>query len=139
MHRAPPEQAGGMTIVDWIARTTMLVLAALATLALIGSLASVSNSPIGDAFPGQVATQDAPGPDAPPAPPTVRQETESSDAASARSATATVERILAQRDAEVARWLKALTYAVIALAAFAAAGVLALVRIGGHLARLADR
>ena len=36
----------------------MLVLAALATLALIGSLASVSNSSIGDAFPGAIAARE---------------------------------------------------------------------------------
>ncbi|WP_294297553.1 hypothetical protein [uncultured Sphingomonas sp.] len=131
-----------MRIVDWVARTTMLVLAALATLALIGSLASVSNSPIGQVFPGQVAVQEPPAPDSLPtsagAPP-ASADAESPENAVAMRTVATAERIAAQRETEVARWLKALTYAVIALAAFAAAGVVALVRIGGHLARIADR
>ncbi len=132
-----------MKIVDWIARTTMLVLAALATLALIGSLASVSNSPIGAAFPGTVA---------PPPPETVPVEASTSQPADAPTTTAPdtpetdaarvvaqADRAAASRASEVARWLKALTYAVIALAAFAAAGVVALLRIGGHLARIAGR
>lgn len=131
-----------MNIVDWIARTTMLVLAALATLALIGSLASVSNAPIGQAFPGQVAVQEASAPDSPPASTNAPREpadAETPDTAAATGTIATVQRIAAQRDAEVARWLKALTYAVIALTAIAAAGVVALARIGGHLARIAER
>jgi len=128
-------------IVDWIARTTMLALAALATLALIGSLASVSNSPIGDAFPGRVAMEEVSAPDSAPAPADARTAPAGAEspATAAATMTATVERVAAQRDAEVARWLKALTYAVIALAAFAAAGVVALVRIGGHLARMTER
>ena len=134
-----------MKAVDWLARTAMLVLAALATLALIGSLASVSDSPIGDAFPGQVAVQDVPTPPNP-----VGAASSGADATPAAGATepteptgtamvASVERAAAVRDREVARWLKALTYAVIALAAVAAAGVVALVRIGEHLARVAER
>ncbi|MFD1787800.1 hypothetical protein ACFSC3_09455 [Sphingomonas floccifaciens] len=129
-----------MRIVDWIARTTMLVLAALATLALIGSLASVSDSPIGDAFPGQVAqpiSDTPPGPPAETAPPATGSAAE--PVPQEAGEIATVERIVAERERESARWLKALTYALIALAAFAAAGVVALVRIGSHLARIADR
>lgn len=129
-----------MRVIDWIARTTMLVLAALATLALVGSLASVSNSPIGDAFPGQAAVRDAPATDdIAAADPAAAGKAEPPEQAVTQTMVATVERVATQREREVARWLKALTYAVIALAAFAAAGVVALVRIGGHLARRAER
>ncbi len=129
-----------MRVVDWLARTTMLVLAALATLALIGSLASVSNSPIGDAFPGQVAT--------PVEPPTgARPATAASDPSIVEpgQGTVTIETAVAAPapvtppEREIARWLKALTYAVLALAVFAAAGVVALLRIAGHLRRIAER
>ncbi len=130
-----------MKVIDWIARTAMLVLAALATLALIGSLASVSNSPIGAAFPGLLAGQDVPSSERTPAPAEARDASAGAESPEsvAATVTATVERTAASRDAEIARWLKALTYAVIALAAIAAAAVVALARIGGHLARIAER
>jgi len=121
----------------------MLVLAALATLALIGSLASVSDSPIGAVFPGQVALQDtpaSPAAESPSASDTGPAVTTAAPPQGARTAlAATAEQTAAARDTDVARWLKALTYAVIALVAVAAAGVVALVRIGSHLARVAER
>ncbi|URW75225.1 hypothetical protein M9980_11835 [Sphingomonas donggukensis] len=128
-----------MKIVDWLARTMMLVLASMATLALIGSLASVSNTNLRDAFPGAVERPEPGGamesqPTAPAAPP-------SADPSSAQAGQPV--RVAApppaDRTDEIARWLKALTYAVLALAAFAAAGVVALARIAGHLGRVADR
>ncbi len=129
-----------MKFVDWLARTAMLVLAGLATLALIGSLASVSNSPIADAFPGPLAVQDIAAPsEAPPASTGGERSTEPAPDAPTATMQQTVERAADARDREAARWLRALTYAVIALAAIAAAGVVALVRICGHLARVAER
>ncbi|MES2339779.1 MAG: hypothetical protein V4537_16925 [Pseudomonadota bacterium] len=115
-------------VADWLARTAMLVLAALATLALIGSLASVSNSRIGGAFPGEIAAApSAPLPAASDpqvvAPGTGTMTIESPVPAPAPPAPPTA------RETEIARWLKALTYAVIALAAIAAAGVVALLRL----------
>ena len=120
---------------DWLARTTMLVLAALATLALIGSLASVSDSSIGDAFPGAIVT---------PADPVAESASIASDprVVEPGQGTMTIETrtpATPPADRDVARWLKALTYAVFALAVFAAAGVIALLRIAGHLRRLAER
>jgi hypothetical protein len=41
-------------------------------------------------------------------------------------------------DREIARWLESLTYAVLALAGFAAACLLVLLRMTWHLARIAD-
>ncbi|MHA6721722.1 hypothetical protein [Sphingomonas sp. RS2018] len=126
-----------MRVVDWIARTAMLVLASLATLALIGSLASVSDSALGDAVPGVVSRPDVgeaesgatalptPASDVQPDAPPEGAATEMRRASPAPAAPTD----------DIARWLKALTYAVIALAAFAAAGVVALVRIAGHLDR----
>ena len=120
-----------MKALDWLARTAMLVLAALATLALIGSLASVSNSSLGDAFPGEVAPPAETVAEAePPADPRVVEPgrgTMTIETPAAAPAPLPAER-------EVARWLKALTYAVLALAAVAAAGVVALVRVGSRLA-----
>ncbi len=131
-----------MKVVDWLARTTMLILAALATLALIGSLASVSNSPIGDAFPGQIEV-----PVTAPQPDTAASDPRPSGPSIVEpgQGTMTIETTVAAPaptpppDREIARWLKALTYAVLALAVFAAAGVIALLRIAGHLRRIAER
>ena len=128
-------------MVDWLARTAMLILSALATLALIGSLASVSNSPIGDAFPGTIAEPGAPtasesGAQAASDPRTVEPD------ARVGSSTMTIEAPTASpppAEHEIARWLKALTYAVLALAVFGAAGVIALARIATHLRRIAER
>lgn len=126
-----------MRALDWIARTTMLALAGFATLALIGSLASLSDSALSNAFPGQLA----PIPDVVPEPDLKAllqiQERERSGVATP----AQPERAIAAPrqttafEREVVRWLKALTYAVIALAVFAAAGVVALARVAHHLAR----
>ena len=128
---------------DWLARTTMLVLAALATLALIGSLASVSNSPIGNAFPGSAppAAEGAPSPAVPASNPQIVEPGQGTMTLEApplpRVAAATAP--ASPNTDEVVRWLKALTYAVIALAVFAAAGVVALVRIAGYLRGRAER
>ena len=125
-----------MRAIDWLARTAMLVLAALATLALIGSLASVSNSAIGDVFPGAVPERVDPRESAP------RLDVADGPIGSESGATMTIESPVAAAPPErheTARWLKALTYAVIALVAVGAAGVIALARIGTHLRRVAER
>ena len=131
-----------MRALDWLLRTAMLVLACMATLAMIGSLASVSGGSLADAVPGRVERA-----------PVQAQE-------SGQEPTAEVEVLTRRPDPngraepaelqiapipqpepgrEIARWLKALTYAVLALAAFAAAGVVALLRIGSTLKRIAER
>jgi hypothetical protein len=123
-------------VARWIARTAMLALATLATLALIGSLASVSDSTVGDVFPGAIPAPAEPGSETietTPAEPTRADETRST-ATPATGAAQTVAAPPPSNDArEIARWLKALTYAVLALAVIAAAGVIALVRIGGRI------
>ncbi len=134
-----------MKVVDWLTRTIVLILSALATLALIGSLASVSNTPLGEAFPGRIATPvpDAPestseprGAGAPLPDQRVVAEDEPASQAEVRQAVAAAGR---DANAEIARLLKALTYAVLALAGFAAAAMIALMRIAHHLGRIAER
>lgn len=128
---------------DWLARTTMLVLAALATLALIGSLASVSNSPIGTAFPGSAPQAANPSPPVLATPPSNPQIVETGEGTMTIEAApvpvAPAPAPAAPKSDETARWLKALTYAVLALTAVAAAGVVALVRIAAQLRRVVDR
>lgn len=131
-----------MKVADWLARTVMLVLAALATLALIGSLASVSNSPIGDAFPGAEAETAFTTPPRPPSDPRIVEPGTGVMTVEATPTTpvpplAPTPQTPAER--ETVRWLRALTYAVLALAVFAAAGVIALVRVATHLRRIAER
>lgn len=130
--------------IDWFARLVMLVLASLATLALIGSFASMSYQPLGDAFPGRTAMRE-------PAPVPTTTPTQTADAVEpgeAGNVTAAageggtmvaVPQVLERETEEIARWLKALTYAVLALAGFAAAGVIALARIAWQIGRVADR
>ncbi|SOB80288.1 hypothetical protein SAMN06297144_0984 [Sphingomonas guangdongensis] len=130
-----------MRIVDWLARTTMLVLASMATLALIGALANVSNSPLAETLPGASVR---PGE----LPPIVGDEPASAISRDRTGPDAGVGNTQASRavapapsplEREQVRWLRALTYAVVALAAFAAAAVVALNRIAAHLSRLAAR
>lgn len=125
-----------MIVARWIARTAMLALATLATLALIGSLASVSDSTVGDAFPGTIPAPAEPVGEMIETTPTEPMQADgaSSIATPAGDAVRTVAAPPPSTDArEIARWLKALTYAVLALAAIAAAGVIALVRIGSRI------
>lgn len=130
--------------IDWFARLVMFVLASLATLALIGSFASMSYRPLGDAFPGRTTMREAvPAPPATPAAvagPPGRDEPGNVTAAVGRSgAPVAVPQTMERETEEIARWLKALTYAVLALAGFAAAGVIALARIAWQLGRVAGR
>jgi hypothetical protein len=128
-----------MSLLDWLLRTTLMVLACLATLALIGALVSVSDGSLGEAFPGRVAPQStealAASADAPPAAASSSNEIPAEAGATARVVTPAIP----PRPPAIERWLKALTYAVLALAGFAAAGVVALLRIGTQLSRIAER
>ncbi len=130
-----------MRLLDWLLRTAMLVLACMATLAMIGSLASVSGGSLADAVPGRLAQEPA----------AAGSDSRVSDAevsasspdrpSRARAAELQIAPALqpSSADRDVARWLKALTYAVLAVAAFAAAAFFALLRIGSNLARIAER
>lgn len=136
-----------MKALDWIGRTLLLILSTMATLSLIGSIAELSQRPPGpphatvpqdrvarDSAAGGGLSRPAGAPAATPSP-----------AASPVPAEATGEGAFAEAPpvsndtTGIARWLRALTYAVLALAGFAAAALLVLLRIAAHLARIADR
>lgn len=126
-----------MRAVDWLLRTILLVLACLATLSLIGALASVSGGSLGDAFPGRI---EAPALEAPlPPDPMGTREPAGLDAEPSRDGTLSAATPSTAPAAELARWLKALTYALLALTGFAATGVVALVHVGAQLRRIAER
>jgi hypothetical protein len=129
---------------DWIGRTLLLVLSGLATFAILASLESASrgNGTLGRGVPSM---ESAPDPRAPP-PEAVREALASrgdraptpvpAGQAGQRMAAPTA---AAVQDAGVAQLLEALTYAVLALAGFAAAILIVLLRITTHLARIAER
>lgn len=104
-----------MRAIDWIVRTLLLVLSGMATLAVIGSIAAIpaGGLPQGieQIMPGDVVVVggEAGGEAAPP------------------------------RAAPADAWAESLTYAVIALAGIAAAGLIVLMRIAGHLGEIARR
>lgn len=128
-----------MRALDWLGRVALLVLSVLATLSLVGSLASVSGGRLGDAVPGRVGASTPVAEEARPAPLETGETSEMPDLVNGTAPTGTVAVERPRAEDEIARWLKALTYAVLALAGFAAAGLLALLRITAHLARIADR
>ncbi|PCD02328.1 hypothetical protein COC42_12880 [Sphingomonas spermidinifaciens] len=113
-----------MSLGPSIGRIALLVLSGTATLSLIGAIAETADtgpapppaavtrpSPIGEIVPGEVVRVVAPSEaPVPPAP-----------------------------DRELERWLRAISYALTALAGFAAAGVVVLLRIASALSRIADR
>jgi hypothetical protein len=111
---------------DWLGRVSLLVLSGTATLSLIGAIAEVAH--IGEA-PAPSSSTQAVMVEPMPLPPG-----------------ATVERTRVEPgvaapmpDREAVRWLQALTYAVTALAGFAAAGVIVLLRMTATLERIARR
>ena len=126
---------------DWIGRTAVLVLSVVATLTMMSSLASISGGPIGgmmlrsgDMVPAGPVTDAAP-------PPAIGNESEVADdgavADAGRHDGATA--APPPNDAETIRWLKALTYAVQALAIVAAVGVIVLLRLTAILSRIVNR
>ncbi len=138
-----------MRAVDWIGRTLLLILAGLATLSILASLHSASKLPPGWQADRQAAVGDRG---------TAADPGSSSGGSLAPRATGVAEPASALEDGlapgaeivvpvgaesaaadRIAQWLEALTYAVLALAGFAAAGLIVLLRISGMLARLADR
>jgi len=125
-----------MRALDWFGRLVIAVMSALATLSLIASFASVSNVPLpmpGSERVASVAARDDP---APPGSAAGSREQAAREVALRGSVTSAAG---PESTRELARWLEALTYAVMALAGFAAVGVVLLLRIGSHLARIAER
>jgi hypothetical protein len=127
---------------DWIGRTLLLVLSGLATFAILASLESASRGN-GTLRSGMPPMESTPDPRAPP-PDAVREALGPSDARPGTPIPAgqPVQRVAvpatSAQDAG-AQLLEALTYAVLALAGFAAAILIVLLRITAHLARIAER
>lgn len=130
-----------MRMLDWLGRTLLLVMAGLATLSIIASVASVSN--IHGDVPSRPGSETIAEPfEMPGTPPVEMNEREATDALVAPMDEGGVLTALSATDAqdgEIARWLESLTYAVLALAGFMAAALLVLLRITALLARIADR
>ncbi|GAA0738702.1 hypothetical protein [Sphingomonas japonica] len=116
-----------MRAVDWIGRVALLVLSGLATMALLTSIASVSDQAFESAIqpPGAVERAEYP-PDTPVAEPSEGRLVGAGPAP-------------ASRDDRLAAKLDALIYAILALAGFAAAILLVLLRMTVHLSRIASR
>lgn len=127
---------------DWLGRTMLLILSGLATFAILASLESASRGN-GTLRSGMPPAESAPDPRAPP-PEAVREALGPSDAKpgtpipDGQPARRVVAPGAAAQDAG-AQLLEALTYAVLALAGFAAAILIVLLRITAHLARIAER
>lgn len=115
-----------MSVGQSIGRIALLVLSGSATLSLIGAIAETADTgPAPQVFsatrPGEVVAV-APGEVVPA--PTSRQVATAPAPAP---------------DRELERWLRAISYALTALAGFAAAGLVVLLRIASALSRIADR
>ncbi|RHW18755.1 hypothetical protein D1610_00920 [Sphingomonas gilva] len=117
-----------MRAIDWAVRTLLLVLAGMATLAVIGSIAAIPAGGLPQGIermmPGESPQALAPG-----------EPVTAGDAATTDQTVAPAPPPRPQADA----WAESLTYAVIALAGIAAAGLIVLMRIAGHLGEIARR
>ena len=121
----------GRKLTEWVVRTVMLVLAGLVTLSILGSIDAMSNDTVGAGFRGNDRPVLAPAPEpsapaqqpAPPAPepgPDVSQAQPEGTGTSGQLVTAPA----APEKPRAERWLKAIAYALLAIA-----GLLALLLI----------
>ena len=130
---------------DWLGRVAFLVLSGLASFAILISLSTAIQTGADRNRAAQSAEQrsapDYPDRPDPAASPTLVAENNTLDektearirAMETRQSTA----VAVQQ--ERSKWLEALTYAVLALTGFVAAGVIVMLRITATLARIADR
>jgi hypothetical protein len=128
-------------VFDWLGRTLLLVMAGLATLSIIASVASVSN--IHGSTPSRSGSETVAErfetPETPPVEPSERVSSETPVGESEDDGVLAALSAADAQDGEIARWLESLTYAVLALAGFMAAALLVLLRITALLARIAER
>jgi len=128
-------------VLDWLGRTLLLVMAGLATLSIVASVASVSN--IHGSAPsrsgGETVAERFETPEMPPVEPGERVSSETPVGDSEDDGMLAALSAADAQDGEIARWLESLTYAVLALAGFMAAALLVLLRITALLARIAER
>ncbi|HVI98120.1 MAG TPA: hypothetical protein VM657_03555 [Sphingomonas sp.] len=126
-----------MRALDWIGRVLVLVLSALATLSIVASLVSVSAPIEPERREGEIARVAEPLPE--PQPRVTSAPGPADTRMTADDGTGRIE-APADRDArEIARWLRALTYAVLGLAGFVAVLVIVAMRATAHLGAIADR
>ena len=122
-----------MRAIDWIGRVLVLVLSALATFSLIASLVSVpAPVPPEPSRRGEVEIKAEPTPQ----PPAGSVSEAAEPSVSGRMSTGAAE-VAGVR--EMAKWLRALTYAVLGLAGFVAVLVIVAMRATAHLGAIADR
>lgn len=130
-----------MRVLDWLGRTLLLVMAGLATLSIIASVASVSN--IHGSTPsrpgGETVAERFDMPETPPVEPSERVSSDAPVGEREAEGVLTAMSAADAQDGEIARWLESLTYAVLALAGFMAAALIVLLRITALLARIAER
>ena len=128
---------------DWIGRTLLLILSGLATFAVLLSLQSASEvgGEWGSANAPVSRESGAPGSEGGGAGRQLNRQTPPSDEQVQTLPQAEPTQIsgAAAPAPESDQWLRAITYALLALAGFAAAGLLVLLRITALLARIAER
>lgn len=115
-----------MSVGQSIGRIALLVLSGTATLSLIGAIAETADT--GPAPPTAGITR-----------PGAVVEVAPGEVISAQTSRQTASVPAAAPDRELERWLRAISYALTALAGFVAAGVVVLLRIAAALSRIADR
>ncbi|WP_066549882.1 MULTISPECIES: hypothetical protein [unclassified Sphingomonas] len=122
-----------MSIADWLGRTLFLIVSGLATFALIQAIASLSaTTPVGAGEGAADNSVSMPVPSAPDAPLLTDGRAGDEGAAPTPPGERPVAMSGAARDGaieRIARLLETLTYAVLALTGFVAAGVLVLLRL----------
>ncbi|RIA44455.1 hypothetical protein DFR49_2700 [Hephaestia caeni] len=136
-----------MRVLDWIGRVAVLVLSTLATLAIVGSLVSVSAPDVLERGPergpehgeatGEMAIEPVPTPD----PTGVTQTPVAAPDSIGNGGVGDGQMAMPapQRTPDLIRWLRALTYAVLGLAGFVAVLAIVAMRATAHLGAIADR
>lgn len=126
---------------DWAGRVVMLVLAGMITLSIIGAIAAIPSGSIEQRMGMESPRQwPVPQPEAEPQPLPAGPRP-APTAGSAPQAVPGRGAVLApapEKPFDPARWLEAITYALIAIAGLAAFGVILLWRALGHWRRSAD-
>jgi hypothetical protein len=122
---------------DRVGRVLVLVLSTLATLSIVASLVSVSSPDAPEPRPDSAVEIAVPPPGQPSATPAPEAgEPPATGASDAGTPSLQPE----QRDSrELAKWLRALTYAVLGLTGFVAVLVIVAMRATAHLGAIADR
>ena len=127
-----------MTFFEWLGRVIMLVLAGMITLSIISALAAISSSTVPQPLGRERAAAPTPPPRQEPPP-----EPQSKRAAPEANKTSGAARHVTIAPAppepvDPARWLEAITYALLALSGLAALGCLLLWRLLHQQRRIAD-